>query len=74
MGVQGADGEVEIASSENAFIFVEIIDVFGIFAIGFNEFVMGPIEFVIGGIGTIGAFGVLIDGNLVLVGTVEDSL
>ena len=43
-------------------------------AIWFNEFVMGTVEFVIGGIGTIGAFGVLIDGNLVLVGTVEDSL
>ena len=44
------------------------------FAVRFNEFVIGTVEFVIGGIGTIGAFGVLIDGNLILVGTVEDSV
>lgn len=61
-----------MASSKYGFVLVEVVDVFGVFAVGFNEFVMGAIELMIGCIGFMLVAGVLIDWNLVFMGTVED--
>jgi hypothetical protein len=60
-----------VASPQYGLVLVEGIGMFGVFAVGLNEFAMRAVELLVGGVG-LGGSRVVIDGHAVLVRRVED--
>ncbi len=69
--VEGVDWEVEVASPEDGLVLVEVVQVLCVFAVGFSELVVSAVKLVVCSVWTF--LWLLVNGDLVLVCTVEDT-